>query len=167
MNDREIASDGYIEKTVHVGRVAKTTKGGRKMSFVALIVVGDGKGKVGMGLGKAGEVPAAMKKASAEGRRNMRSIDLNGKTIWHEINQRFGATKVFMKPASTGTGVIAGHAMKAVFTVIGIEDVLSKVVNAANPINVVRATIDALTGMRSPELIASRRGKSIKAVVEG
>lgn len=167
MIEKETASDGYIEKMVHVGRVSKTTKGGRKMSFVALIVVGDGKGKVGYGLGKAAEVPAAMKKASAEGRRNMRSIDLNGKTIWHEINKRFGATKIFMKPASTGTGVIAGHAMKAVFTVIGIEDVLSKVVNATNPINVVRATIDALTSMRSPELIATRRGKSIKAVVEG
>jgi small subunit ribosomal protein S5 len=167
MIENETTSDGYIEKMVYVGRVAKTTKGGRKMSFVALIVVGDGKGKVGYGLGKAAEVPAAMKKASAEGRRNMRSIDLNGKTIWHEISQRFGATKIFMKPASDGTGVIAGHAMKAVFTVIGIEDVLSKVVNATNPINVVRATIDALTSMRSPELIASRRGKSIKAVVEG
>ena len=95
MIDKDTASDGYIEKMVHVGRVSKTTKGGRKMSFVALIVVGDGKGKVGYGLGKAAEVPAAMKKASAEGRRNMRSIDLNGKTIWHEINQRFGATKVF------------------------------------------------------------------------
>lgn len=167
MVENELASDGYIEKMVYVGRVSKTTSGGRKMSFVALVVVGDGKGKVGYGLGKAAEVPAAMKKASAEGRRNMRSIDLNGATIWHEINQRFGATKVFMRPASPGTGVIAGHAMKAVFTVIGIEDVLSKVVNASNPINVVRATINALTSMRSPELIASRRGKSIKAVVEG
>lgn len=167
MVEKDLASDGYIEKMVYVGRVSKTTSGGRKMSFVALIVVGDGKGKVGYGLGKAAEVPAAMKKASAEGRRSMRSIDLNGKTIWHEINQRFGATKVFMKPASPGTGVIAGHAMKAVFTVIGIEDVLSKVVNASNPINVVRATINALTEMRSPELIASRRGKSVKAVMEG
>lgn len=168
MKDTEqTATDGYIEKLVHVNRVAKTTKGGRKMSFSALCVVGDGNGKVGWGQGKAAEVPAAIKKAMSEGRRNMRKIDLRGTTIHHEINYKKGATKIFMMPASDGTGVIAGHAMRAVFEVIGVENVLSKVMYSANPINVVKCTIDALTNMMTPEKMAQKRGKSIKEIVEG
>lgn len=168
MKDTETtATDGYIEKLVHVNRVAKTTKGGRKMSFSALCVVGDGNGKVGWGQGKAAEVPAAIKKAMTEGRRNMRKIDLRGNTIHHEINYSKGATKIFMKPASEGTGVIAGHAMRAVFEVIGVENVLSKVMYSANPINVVKCTIEALTGMMTPEKMAQKRGKSVKEIMEG
>lgn len=153
--------DGLIEKLVAVNRVAKVVKGGRQFGFTALTVVGDGNGKVGFGYGKAREVPAAIAKAMDKARRNMVRVNLNKSTLWYPVSAQHGAAKVFMQPASEGTGVIAGGAMRAVFEVVGVGNVLAKALGSRNPINLVRATIKGLAAMDSPKRIAAKRGKSL------
>jgi len=155
------ASDDLLEKLVTINRVAKVVKGGRQFGFTALTVVGDGKGSVGFGYGKAREVPIAIQKAMQSARKNLRSVHLRNDTLQYEIQGRHGATRVHMQPASEGTGVIAGGAMRAVFECAGVHNVLAKSYGSRNPINVVRATINALTQMRSPEDIAAKRGKKV------
>src|SRR3990172_2353161 len=154
-------NDGLLEKLVAVNRVAKVVKGGRQFGFAALTVVGDGNGKVGLGRGKAREVPVAIQKAMDDARRNLRSISLRGGTLQYPITSEHGAAKVFMQPASQGTGIIAGGAMRAVFEVVGVHDVLAKCIGSSNPMNVVRATIKGLQKMASPETIAAKRGKKV------
>jgi len=161
----EATEDGYLEKLVAVNRVAKTVKGGRIMSFTALTVVGDGNGKVGFGYGKAREVPLAIQKAMERARRNMVDVALVNGTLQYPLNARHGAAKVFMQPASDGTGIIAGGAMRAVFEVVGVHNVLAKRNGSPNPINVVRATIKGLADMQSPEQIAAKRGKSVEDIL--
>lgn len=156
--------DGYIEKLVNVGRSSTTVKGGRKFSFSALTVVGDGKGRVGIGLGKAREVPTAIQKAMENARRNLIRVDLNGNTLYHPVECRHGASKVIMRPASEGTGIIAGTSMRAVFEVLGVTNVLAKCLGSTNPVNVVRATIKGLLDMSSPEQIANKRGKKLSEI---
>ncbi|MCF6764644.1 30S ribosomal protein S5 [Thiotrichales bacterium 19S3-7] len=157
-------TDGLIEKLVTVNRHAKTVKGGRIFSFAALTVVGDGKGRIGIGRGKSREVPVAIQKAMENARRNMIEIGLNGDTLWYPIKSKHGASKVYMQPASKGTGIIAGGAMRAVFEVIGVHNVLAKAYGSTNPVNVVRATVRGLQAMNSPEDIAEKRGKSIEEI---
>ena len=157
-------NEGLVEKLVQVNRVAKVVKGGRIFAFTALTVVGDGKGKVGFGRGKAREVPAAIQKALEAARRNMIQVELKGSTIQHPIRARHGASKVFMQPASEGTGVIAGGAMRAVLEVAGVQNVLAKCYGSTNPVNVVRATYEGLRSMTSPESIAAKRGKSVEEI---
>ncbi|WP_303904249.1 30S ribosomal protein S5 [Thiohalomonas denitrificans] len=161
------SSDGLIEKLIGVNRVAKVVKGGRQFGFSALSVVGDGNGKVGFGTGKAREVPVAIQKAMEAARKNMREVGItdNG-TLQYPTMSRHGAAKVFMKPASDGTGIIAGGAMRAVFEVAGVHNVLAKCIGSNNPINVVRATLRGLTEMASPEQVAAKRGKSVKEILE-
>ena len=149
------------EKLITVNRVSKTVKGGKQFAFTALTVVGDGAGRVGFGYGKAREVPAAIAKAMEQARKNMVSVPLKGLTLQHEIWGIHGATKVFMRPASDGTGVIAGGAMRAVFEVAGVQNVLAKSFGSRNPINMVRATLDGLKNMSMPSEIAAKRGKSL------
>ncbi|MBB72224.1 MAG: 30S ribosomal protein S5 [Legionellales bacterium] len=158
-------SDGMQEVLVNVRRVAKVVKGGRIFGFSAAVVVGDGQGRVGFGTGKAREVPVAIQKALEDARRNMVYIQLNGDTVFYETTGRHGASKVFMKPASEGTGIIAGAAMRAVFEVVGVKNILSKSMGSTNPINVIRATLNALTTMSTPEMIAEKRGKSIAEIM--
>ncbi|MDX1569836.1 MAG: 30S ribosomal protein S5 [Xanthomonadales bacterium] len=157
--------DGLIEKLVAVNRVAKVVKGGRQFGFTALSVVGDGEGKVGFGYGKAREVPIAIQKSMDRARSSMRSVNLHEGTLWYPIKARHGAATVFMQPASEGTGVIAGGAMRAVLEAVGVQDVLAKVIGSRNPINVVRATIKGLQEMESPESVAAKRGKSVEEVL--
>jgi small subunit ribosomal protein S5 len=159
--DQTTKSDGFQEKLVAVNRHAKVVKGGRIFSFAAVVVVGDGNGRIGIGYGSAREVPIAIQKAMEKARRNMLRIELNGTTLYHEIVVCHGATKVFMKPASEGTGIIAGGGMRAVFEVVGIKNVLAKTIGASNPINVVKATLKGLASMNSPEVVAEKRGKSV------
>ncbi|WP_297920515.1 30S ribosomal protein S5 [Metallibacterium sp.] len=163
-NDRE-NSDGMLEKLIAVNRVAKTVKGGRQMSFTALTVVGDGDGRVGLGYGKAREVPAAIAKAMDRARRNMVKVKLNNGTLHYAIKANHGAARVYMQPASEGTGVIAGGAMRAVLEVVGVKNVLAKAVGSRNPINLVRATIKGLQALNTPEYIAAKRGKTIAEVL--
>lgn len=158
-------NEGLQEKLVQVNRVAKVVKGGRIFSFTALTVVGDGNGKIGYGRGKAREVPAAIQKALEAARRNMIQVDLKGTTIQHPIRSRHGASKVFMQPASEGTGVIAGGAMRAVLEVAGVHNVLAKCYGSTNPVNVVRATYEGLRSMQSPEAVAAKRGKSVEEIL--
>ena len=165
--DNSQSSDGLMEKLVGVNRVAKTVKGGRIFSFSALTVVGDGEGNVGFGTGKAREVPAAIQKAMEEARRNMRKVNITaGGSLQYAVNARHGAAKVYMQPASEGTGVIAGGAMRAVLEAAGIHNVLAKCIGSNNPINVVRATLNGLTSLSSPEEVAAKRGKSVKEILE-
>ncbi|UAJ64935.1 30S ribosomal protein S5 [Candidatus Schneideria nysicola] len=152
------------EKLVSVNRVSKTVKGGRIFSFTALTVVGNGNGCVGFGYGKAKEVPAAIQKAMEKARRSMKNIVLKRGTIQHAIEGFYTGSKVFMKPASEGTGIIAGGAMRAILEVAGIHNVLAKAYGSTNPINIVRATMNALDKIRYPDLIASKRNKSIKEI---
>jgi small subunit ribosomal protein S5 len=152
------------EKLVAVNRVSKVVKGGRIFSFTALTVVGDGAGRVGFGYGKAREVPVAIQKAMEKARRNMVNISLKGGTIQHRIIGRHGATQVFMRPASDGTGVIAGGAMRAVLEVAGVHNVLAKSYGSRNPINVVRATVNGLSAIHDPEFIAAKRGKTLAQI---
>ncbi len=157
--------DGLIEKLVNVNRVAKVVKGGRIFGFSALTVVGDGNGQVGFGTGKAREVPIAIQKAMENARRNMRSIKLKDDTLQYPLMGRHGAAKVHMQPASAGTGIIAGGAMRAVFEVVGVHNVLAKCIGTNNPLNVVRATINGLTGMDDAETVAAKRGKSVDEIL--
>ena len=156
----EIREEGLVEKLVQVNRVAKVVKGGRIFGFAALTVVGDGKGRVGFGRGKAREVPVAIQKAMEAARRSMVEVELNGTTIWYPVMERHGASRVYMQPASEGTGVIAGGAMRAVLDAAGVQNVLAKCYGSTNPGNVVRATFKALKEMRSPQAIAAKRGKT-------
>lgn len=153
------------EKLVTVNRVSKTVKGGKQFAFTALTVVGDGSGRVGFGYGKAREVPQAISKAMDQARKNMISVPLKGLTLQHEIWGNHGATRVFMRPASDGTGVIAGGAMRAVFEVAGVQNVLAKSFGSRNPINMVRATLDALKKMNMPSEIAAKRGKTLDEIL--
>lgn len=159
-------SEGMIEKLVQVNRVAKVVKGGRIFSFTALTVVGDGKGRVGFGRGKAREVPAAIQKAMEAARRNMISVDLKGNTLQYPIKAQHGASKIYMQPASEGTGVIAGGAMRAVLEIAGVQNVLAKCYGSTNPVNVVRATFNGLKKMRSVEDVAAKRGKTVAEITQ-
>ncbi len=153
------------EKLVQVNRVAKVVKGGRIFGFTALTVVGDGNGKIGFGRGKAREVPAAIQKAMDAARRNMVNVDLDGNTLQYAVKARHGASKVYMQPASEGTGIIAGGAMRAVLEIAGVQNVLAKCYGSTNPVNVVRATIKGLSEMRAPEDVAAKRGKSVEDIL--
>ena len=164
--DIETTGDGFQEKLVAVNRTAKVVKGGRIFGFSALVVVGNGRGKFGFGRGKSREVPLAIQKAMENARRNMVQIELNGTTIQHMIISRHGASKVLMKPASEGTGIIAGNAMRAVFEVMGVTNILAKCIGSSNPVNVVRATIKGLQSMLSPAAIAEKRGKTIEDIMD-
>lgn len=163
---RENNTDDLIEKLVAVNRVVKVVKGGRQFSFTALTVVGDGEGKVGFGYGKAREVPLAIQKAMERARRDMVRISLNNGTLWHALKSRHSGSRVYMQPASEGTGVIAGGAMRAVFEAVGVHNVLAKSVGSNNPINLVRATMKGLEAMVSPEKVAIKRGKPIEEIME-
>lgn len=165
--EREEIDDGMIEKLVAVNRVSKTVKGGRQFTFTALTVVGDGAGKVGFGYGKAREVPVAIQKSMEYARKAMVSVDLNNGTLWHPVKAGHGAARVYMQPASEGTGVIAGGAMRAVLEAVGVKNVLAKAVGSRNPINLVRATVRGLAAMNSPEKIAAKRGKSVEEITHG
>ena len=157
-------SDGYIEKLVAINRVAKVVKGGRQFGFTALTVVGDGQGKVGVGYGKAREVPLAIQKAMEKARRDMQTITLADDTLQYPLKGRHGAARVYMQPASEGTGIIAGGAMRAVFEAVGVRNVLAKIIGTNNPINVVQATINGLAGMQNPDSVAAKRGKSVEEI---
>lgn len=163
--DQSTKSDGYIEKLVAVARNAKVVKGGKVFSFSAVTVVGDGNGRIGIGRGKAKEVPIAIQKSLENARKNMRPVVLRGGTLHHQVQGKHGATRVFMKPASDGTGIIAGGAMRAVCEVLGIKNVLSKIGGSTNPINVVRATLKALSNITPPEQLAAKRGKSVEELL--
>ncbi len=163
MANNEQAND-LQEKLVQVNRVAKVVKGGRIFGFTALTVVGDGNGRVGFGRGKAREVPVAIQKAMEAARRNMISVSLNGNTLQYPIKAAHGASKVYMQPASEGTGIIAGGAMRAVLELAGVQNVLAKCYGSTNPVNVVRATFKGLQDMHAPEDIAAKRGKSVEEI---
>ncbi|MDR2460816.1 MAG: 30S ribosomal protein S5 [Deltaproteobacteria bacterium] len=147
-----------VDKVVHVNRVAKVVKGGRRFSFSAIVVVGDGKGKVGYGLGKAAEVPEAIRKGTEKAKKSMVRVDLAGTTVPHAALGYSGSGQVFLKPAAKGTGVIAGGSVRAVLEAAGVKDILSKVIGSNNPHNVVRATLDALSQMKLPRTVAKERG---------
>src|SRR5229473_1756397 len=157
--------DGLREKMISINRVTKVVKGGRILAFAALAVVGDGDGRVGMGKGKAKEVPVAVQKAMEEARRRMIKVRLKSGSLHHAVIGRHGATKVFMQPASEGTGIIAGGPMRAVFEVMGVTNVLAKCIGSTNPYNVVRATINGLQGMSTPSEIAAKRGKTVEEIL--
>ncbi len=164
-NFEAATGDGLQERLVSVRRVAKVVKGGRIFGFSALTVVGDGNGRVGFGSGKAREVPAAIQKAMENARKNMVQVNLVNGTLQHAITAEHGAAKVFMQPASDGTGVIAGGAMRAVFDVAGVHNVLAKCIGSSNPVNVVRATVKGLNDMADPESVAAKRGKTVKEIL--
>ena len=158
--------DGELqEKLVQVNRVAKVVKGGRIFGFTALTVVGDGNGRVGFGRGKAREVPVAIQKAMEQARRNMVSVNLNGHTLQYPVKANHGSAKVYMQPASEGTGIIAGGAMRSVLELAGVNNVLAKCYGSTNPVNVVRATVKGLASMKSPEDVAAKRGKSVDEIL--
>jgi small subunit ribosomal protein S5 len=158
-------SDGMLERLVAVNRVSKTVKGGKQFGFTALTVVGDGQGRVGVGYGKAREVPAAIAKAMERARKDMRMVALRDGTLFYASRSSHGATRVFMQPAADGTGIIAGGAMRAVFEAAGVRNVLAKSMGSRNPINVVRATLNALTDATEPKTIAAKRGKSLEEIL--
>lgn len=158
-------AEGMQEKLVQVNRVSKTVKGGRIFQFTALTVVGDGNGRVGYGRGKSREVPTAIQKAMEAARRNMISVELNGDTIQYPTKGVHSSSNVYMQPASAGTGVIAGGAMRAVLEIAGVQNVLAKCYGSTNPVNVVRATFEALRAMSSPEAVAAKRGKTVEEIL--
>lgn len=165
-NSKAEKKEELVEKLVHVNRVAKTVKGGRTMSFAAVVVVGDQKGRVGYGSGKASEVPEAITKATNEAKRNMIRIPLReGRTLHHDVAGRFGAGKVYLRTAPAGTGVIAGGPMRAVFEVLGVQDVVAKSVGSNNPYNMIKATFNALEAINSPRMVAAKRGKKVGDIV--
>ena len=164
-NAKNTSGDDLQEKLVAVNRVAKVVKGGRQFGFTALTVVGDGNGRIGFGYGKAREVPLAIQKAMEKARLNMRDINLNGSTVVHTITSSYGASKVFIKPAPEGTGIIAGGPMRPIFEVLGVRDVGARIIGSRNPINVVRATIKGLTELSDPEYIAAKRGKKLEEIM--
>jgi small subunit ribosomal protein S5 len=155
------------ERVVQINRVAKVVKGGRRFSFSAVVVVGDGAGHVGAGLGKAGEVPEAIRKGVEDAKKNILRIPMVGTTIPHEVRTQFGASKIMLKPASQGTGVIAGGSARAVLEAAGIRDILSKTYGSTNPVNVTRATIEALRGLHSAEELGARRGVRLSSRISG
>jgi small subunit ribosomal protein S5 len=163
--EKSAATDEFIEKLVAVNRVAKVVKGGRQFGFTALTVVGDGRGRVGFGYGKAREVPVAIQKAMQQARKNLSNVSLKSATLPYAVNGRHGTTRVYMQPAADGTGLIAGGGMRAVFECAGVRNVLAKSYGSRNPINVVRATMNALSRMQSPEDIAAKRGKRIEEIM--
>ncbi|MFL6550446.1 MAG: 30S ribosomal protein S5 [Povalibacter sp.] len=163
--EKSAASDEFIEKLVAVNRVAKVVKGGRQFGFTALTVVGDGRGKVGFGYGKAREVPVAIQKAMQAARKNLASVPLKDATLHYSLKGSHGTTRVYMQPAADGTGLIAGGGMRAVFECAGVRNVLAKSHGSRNPINVVRATFKALTSIQSPEDIAAKRGKRVEEIL--
>jgi small subunit ribosomal protein S5 len=168
MSDHNVQAraDNYREKLITINRVAKVVKGGRVFGFAALTVVGDGDGRIGMGQGKAREVPVAVQKAMDDARRNMVKVHLKQGTLHYSVVGEHGAAKVIMRPASEGTGVIAGGAMRAVFEVAGVQNVLAKCIGSSNPINVVRATIKALRSINNPAEMAAKRGKKVEDILE-
>ena len=162
---REEIDDGMVEKLIAVNRVSKTVKGGRQFTFTALTVVGDGDGKVGFGYGKAREVPVAIQKAMQAARKNLSTVSLRNATLHYAVRGRHGTTRVYMQPAADGTGLIAGGGMRAVFECAGVRNVLAKSYGSRNPINVVRATMNALTSVQSPDEIAAKRGKRVEEIL--
>ena len=164
--DREERDNEFIDKLVHINRVAKVVKGGRRFGFAALVVVGDGNGKVGFGHGKAREVPEAIRKATDDAKKSLIRIPLkDGRTLHHEVRGHHGAGKVLVRPAPAGTGIIAGGPMRAVFEALGVGDVVSKSLGTSNPYNMVRATFDALKNQQSPRMVAARRGRSVSEIL--
>ncbi|KKP35750.1 MAG: 30S ribosomal protein S5 [candidate division TM6 bacterium GW2011_GWF2_32_72] len=164
---KEVKKDAFIDNVVNVARVTKVTKGGKRFSFSALVVTGDGEGKIGVALGKGKEVSAAITKATNKARKNMITVSLRGETIPYPVEGSHGASKVIMRSASKGTGVIAGGAMRAIMDVVGIKDVLAKSLGSSNRINVVKATLNALAKLRSASHIAKLRDKTIEEVIKG
>ena len=163
--EKTASGDELLEKLVAVNRVAKVVKGGRQFGFTALTVVGDGAGRVGFGYGKAREVPIAIQKAMQAARKNLITVSLKNDTLHYAINGAHGTTRVYMQPAASGTGVIAGGGMRAVFECVGVRNVLAKSHGSRNPINVVRATMKALASVRSPEEFAAKRGKTVEDIL--
>jgi len=164
MSGGEQRGDGLREKMIAINRVTKVVKGGRVMGFAALVVVGDGDGRVGMGKGKAREVPVSVQKAMDEARNKLIKISLKNGTLHHAVIGRHGSSRVYMQPASDGTGIIAGGPMRAIFEVMGVTNVLAKIIGSTNPYNVVRATLNGLQAMNAPSEIAAKRGKSIEEI---
>ena len=165
--EKPMSGDDLLEKLVAVNRVAKVVKGGKQFGFTALTVVGDGAGRVGFGYGKAREVPVAISKAMTQARKNLINVALRNDSLHYAVTGAHGATRVYMQPASDGTGVIAGGGMRAVLECAGVRNVLAKSYGSRNPINVVRATMDALAKLRTPDDIAAKRGKTVAEIMEG
>ena len=164
--DRDDRDSEFVDKLVHINRVAKVVKGGRRFGFAALVVVGDQKGRVGFGKGKAREVPEAIRKATEQAKRQMIRVPLReGRTLHHEVAGRHGAGRVYLRAAPPGTGIIAGGPMRAVFETLGMQDLVAKSIGTSNPYNMVRATFDALTREQSPRMVAARRGLKVSDVV--
>lgn len=165
VHEQVVKSDGFQEKLIAVSRTSKTVKGGRVFNFGAMTAVGDGKGKIGIGRKKSKEVPVAIQRSLENARRDMKHIVLNNGTVFAEVTAKHGATRVFLKPASEGTGIIAGGAMRAILEVLGVKNVLAKIIGSTNPMNVVRATLKALSHVSTPEYVAAKRGKSIEEIM--